>query len=557
MKKATLLILIMTLLFLGIDQAIVQAYSPHYLPGGKNYLSTENFVVSGDYLITNENFLVKPYTNYCLTIPRDYYEYGGYEVQITYFENETEVDSLILDVNLEFQFVFGENFFYYTFQTPANVNYLGLAFKSGMEELFPSSILEFQLEEGLTSTATGAATEPYVEGTLIDTNGPYFYGETVVISNFDDPLLTADIKAGIYAYDAISGDLTANIQVVLDEYVGNENVLGEYLIVFAVSDTAENVTQFNCTVKVVDVTNPTMSGPESITVPFPGTKTIDQLKALINASDNHDGDITANIVLKTDDYSAFSAVVGEYDVVFQVTDSSGNNQTYALTILVTDEESPVFTGVSEYTLGYDQVMTISGIQSALTAFDGYDLDVTDLISVKEDHYSSHEHQIGEYIIVFSVTDSNGNIAEKTVLMRIVDEIGPIIYMDSAIIRVYNTQVLTLTDFTTLLCKAGELEEFGKYSVSVLNDSYSAFSSIPGRYHITLDFKDSEGNVTTKALQILVKERPSDYVDIVPDLPQVTDPGFLENYGSLLIGGAFFLLSVLTNFMFVVLKKKHF
>jgi hypothetical protein len=458
-------------------------------------------------------------------------------------------------VNLAFQPVLGENFFYYAFQTPANVNYLGLTFKQGIEVLTPDSIIAFQLEEGTASTVTGSQATPYVEGTLIDTNGPFFYGETVVISNFDDPFLTADIKAGIYAYDAISGDLTANIQTVSDQYVGNEGTLGEYLIVFAVSDAAGNATEFHCTVKVVDVTKPAMSGPGSITVPFPATKTVEQLKALINASDNHDGDITAGITLKTDGYSAFSAIVGEYDVVFQATDSSGNIQTYSLTVIVTDEEGPVFTGVSEYTLGYDQVMTISAIQSSLTAFDGYDLDVTGSIIVKEDHYSTHEHQIGEYIIVFSVTDANGNIAEKTVLMRIVDEIGPIIYMDSAIIKVYNTQVLTLSDFTTLLCKAGELEESIPYAVSIRADSYSAFSSIPGRYHITLDFQDSEGNVTTKALQILVKERPSDYVDIVPDIPSVSDSLFLEKYGSLLIGGAFFLLSVLTNLVFVALKRR--
>jgi len=556
MKKAKLVFMMMALLILGSQFVLVQAYSPDYLPGGKNYLSADNFEEAGEYLMTIEPFAVKPYTDYCLTIPRGYYDNGGDVVKIDYYNGVTLVNTVTTDVFNTFNGIFSYDYYSTTFKTPANCNYISLSFRSGQFVLTPESIAQMQLEEGTVSTVGPINPELYVQGTLVDMNGPVFAGNCVVISNVDDPFTLAEIRSGITAIDSISGDVTAGISVILDEYTGNEQTLGEYTLVFQVMDAAANITDFECTVKVVDIAAPVISGPGTVIVPFPQTKTIAELQALLSASDNYDGSLSAALVMTQNEYTANAALTGTYTVAFSVEDASGNTGTYTLTINVVDDQAPVFTGITEMTIGYDVNLPISEIQESLSVLDGYDGDLTGSIYVKTNGLTDHEHEIGEYVIVFSVTDSSGNQSDKTVLIKIVDTIGPVIYYDTSIIKVYDTTVLVLADFTSLLKKSGELDPNSSYIVTVEYDSYSKFATTPGVYHLKLGFEDQNGKFTSKDLQIVVSDREADYIEQLPIIPLEAIPSFWQKFQTWIIGGSVTLLAIASNMIWFFTRKKR-
>ncbi|HRY78171.1 MAG TPA: hypothetical protein P5154_05345 [Candidatus Izemoplasmatales bacterium] len=551
MKRIWLFALLTLVTIAGSPGPRLQAYSPHYLPGGKNYLSADNFQYASGRLSAIEPFLVKPYTDYALTLPRWYAENAaGSEVTLTFFCDEEELDTLIFDPYDDFSDSGGTNYWFMTFRTPVDVNYLSLSFEDGRDPFSVTAISEMQLEEGTTFTGL----EAYVAGTVTDVNGPYFQGNPVVISNVDDPLSLEDIQAGISAFDVIDGEVTGDIEVISDQYTGNRTILGNYTILFRVSDQCLNSTEFTMTVKVVDVNPPLITGPGTVVVPHPQTRTIPYLAALLTASDQHEGSVVQTLNVVSDGYTANAGTVGDYEVIFEASDTSGNRSTYSLTVSVVDQAAPVFSGISEITIGYDHRLSAEDIRAMLQAQDGYDGDLTTDIILTSDGYSAHLHEVGQYLLVFAVTDAGGNTAEKTVCVRVVDLIGPIIYFDASVIRVYNTTVLTLTDFTTLLVRADELAANTAYVAEVRFDSYTGHASVPGTYHLTVDYVHPNGTLVTKSLQIVVREKPIGNIDGIPVGP-VAEPSFFEKNRSWIIGSVLAFPVIVANVIFFFLRRK--
>ncbi|MFA5007460.1 MAG: hypothetical protein WC509_08385 [Candidatus Izemoplasmatales bacterium] len=506
MKKALMAILFATLAMVVATER-VEAYSPQYLPGGVNYLSADNFEQDSGYYNTIQLFLVKPNTTYCLSMASVYATSHAYEIIIeTFLDDRIQLTSVYYHPE-DFTPVPGEDWVSLVFSTSATASYMDIYF-SDPTAVFDFHTAElFQLEEG--SVFTGY--EEYVDGTVADVNGPYFDGNPVVISNVDAPITSAEIRAGLTAYDAIDGDLTATIVELSNAYAGNESTLGEYAIDYRVADTSGNFTDFRVTVKVVDVTAPMFGGETDFLIPYPDVMSIATILSQITASDNYDGDLSAAIVLKTDGYTANAGVLGSYQVAFSVADASGNVTDHSVTVSVVDEESPIFTGPSVYTIGYDNGMTVADIRAALSVVDDYDDDLTAAITVDSDEYSAHIRQIGAYRVVFRAVDSSGNATLFDVVVNVVDQIGPVVYVDASIVRVYNGTVLTLTDFTNLLVRAGELPKADGYRVTLRYDSYTAHASVPGVYHLTLDIVDPLGRTSVKTLEVVVAENAPAYV----------------------------------------------
>ncbi|MFH0993471.1 MAG: hypothetical protein V1761_03880 [bacterium] len=550
MRKLWLLILLAAAFALALVPPAVAAYSPHYLPGGTNYLSPDNFERESGYYTSIYPFLIKPNTTYCLALPGEYTVYQQYDVLMEFYDDAAFISDLTL-TEVDFYIWESTTWEYVVFTTPAQANYLDLFIFEPDSYFATHGIEGFQLEEGEAFTGY----EAYIEGSLADINGPYFSGNGVVVTNVDDHLPAAAITAGLSATDAIDGDVTASIVVVSDGYSANIGVLGSYIMTYRVADAAGNTTEFQITVLVVDVTAPMFGGVETICVPYPAVMTIASIQEQINASDNYDGNLDDEITLQSDGYSANAATLGSYQVVFAVTDTSGNVAAKTVTIEVVDETAPIFSGPASYTIGYDNSLTVATIEAALSVLDDYDADLTATISVKSDGYSAHMKKIGAYTVVFQAADSSGNVSEYTVLVNVVDSIGPVVYVDASIVRVYNSTVLTLEDFTTLLIRAGELPWAEGYMVSIRFDSYSSHALTPGIYHLALDIVSPEGALSVKTFQIFVAEPP---VTVIPDPGPGTAGGetFASNLKAYIVGGALILVLVASNAIWFFKMKKR-
>lgn len=550
MKKKLFLLsfLILSLVFLNANYVL--GYSPHYLPGGKNYLSEENFTINGSSYETDDPFVVIPYTEYTLTVSRACGDNPLFEVEIELYDNSTYLNSIYIEfLNLTYYNDGQDDWYYYTFITTSDTNYISIIFDDTDEHFLVNGLSSTQLEEGDSFTGY----EPYIEGVLIDTQAPYFQNAGTVMSYYDSPITVSEIQAALTAYDAVDGNVTSNISLVQDNYTSFIDSLGTYSVIFEVTDSSSNSTQVTIEVEVVDVLKPVFSELDTIQAVYPNIYTVNDILSMLSASDNYDGDISNQIVLVNDNYTAGADTVGIYEMTFSVADSSGNTETYTQSIEVVDDQSPIISGVTSITVGYDSVVTQNQVEENLIFTDNYD-DASSLSLVLEnDDYSDNTTTLGMYSMIFSVTDSSGNTTNQTVSITVVDEIGPLLYFDSSIIQTYTDTVMSLPDFTQLLINTNEIEN-QVYFVTITYDSYTKNASQPGTYHLSLNLKNETGDEITKDLEIRVIERPVDYVyESVPIIAE--EMTFFEKYKSYLAGGIASILLVFSNIVWLMVFKK--
>ncbi|TBN11858.1 immunoglobulin-like domain-containing protein, partial [Hyunsoonleella pacifica] len=130
-------------------------------------------------------------------------------------------------------------------------------------------------------------------------------------------------EAGATATDDLDGDITANIVIAGD--VVDTSIAGTYVVTYNVSDAAGNAaTQVSRTVNVIpDTTAPviTLNGNATIDLNVGDIYT----EAGATATDDLDGDITANIVIAGDVVD--TSIAGTYVVTYNVSDAAGNAAT--------------------------------------------------------------------------------------------------------------------------------------------------------------------------------------------------------------------------------------
>jgi len=548
MKKIITLFSLLLMVVLYAFQ-IVNAYQANYLPGGKNYISKDNLLYASvdNSISTKEAFLVKPETDY--TISFDQFLFApGFEVEIIFYQNGTPINMhYISDMDFTIELINGIQTAYASMKTSHDTNYLEIfIYNTNMSSGDP--IPDIQLEEGLSASAY----EPYIEGSMIDTTSPYFQSSGTIISYVDQPITAQEIQNSLTAHDTIDGDVSANITLVTDAYTEFMTTLGTYSLVFSVSDSSGNVSETTIYVDVVDVLAPVFSDISEITVVYPNTHTVAEIIAMLSASDNYDGDISSQIEMVSDNYSTNASVVGQYSMQFKVADSSGNESFHDLLVHVVDQEAPLIVGDDTLYIGYNNYYSESSMLSALSVSDNYDADVT--IVIESNAYKNNHDTLGQYSVIFSATDSSGNISEKTLTVHVVDEIGPMVYLNLQVIQVYSDSVMTLPDFAQLLTKTKELDEEKDYLITVKYDSYSAHANTPGTYHLRLQFEDEYGQITDKEFQINVIDQAIDGVVFGKDN---TDISFIYKHQKIFVYGGLSSAFILTNIIwYMVLRKKR-
>ncbi|WP_411893900.1 immunoglobulin-like domain-containing protein [Winogradskyella sp. A2] len=213
-------------------------------------------------------------------------------------------------------------------------------------------------------------------------------------------------ELGATATDNVDGDITTNIVIGGDIVDGN--TAGTYLVTYNVSDAAGNAaTEVVRTVNVIqDTTAPviTLIGSANISLELgdsfsdPGA----------TATDNVDGDITANIVVGGDTVDTNTA--GTYIITYNVSDAAGNAATQVTrTVTVNpDATPPVITlnGASVIELIEGDTYTELGA----TATDNIDGDITANIVIGGDVVDTNT--VGTYLVTYNVSDASGNAANE-------------------------------------------------------------------------------------------------------------------------------------------------
>ena len=216
-----------------------------------------------------------------------------------------------------------------------------------------------------------------------------------------------------------------------------------------------------------------------------------------NAADNSDGVITANILASN---PVDSNKLGEYTITYNVQDSAGNlAEEVSRIVRVVDTTAPKITIKGEATVELEVGVTF--IDQGVQAEDSLEGDISSKVKVLGAVDTSKS---GEYILVYSVSDSSGNNATPVSRNVIVGDTG------APIITINGSSTITLeagATYVDLGASASDKED-GDITSKIKATSV-VISGKPGTYYVSYAVTDSQGN---KAVEV---KRTVTVVDTTP------------------------------------------
>lgn len=307
--------------------------------------------------------------------------------------------------------------------------------------------------------------------------------DLLFISDVDNPIEISEINQWFLAWDNYDGDVTENIIVFENQYIGNEHSIGDYTVTLSVSDSSLNKSYLTYTISVRDMASPIISPLSDINVSYKDVYNINQIIDNLEVYDNVNDIDNIEIMIISNSYDANKAQIGAYEIVLQATDASGNSSTAVQIIHVIDDVAPVISGLSSYTISVDDYLPIENILANLTVFDEKDPQSIDLI-IESSTYV--EGQKGESLIVVSATDQSGNVATYHISIQVTDLIPPVFYINLSQIT---TTVSSVFSESELLVIISEQIPFVFESLSITLNEYLNNESNPGIYRVQLSAKN--------------------------------------------------------------------
>ncbi|MCF7561630.1 DUF5011 domain-containing protein [Sabulilitoribacter multivorans] len=306
-------------------------------------------------------------------------------------------------------------------------------------------------------------------------------------------------ELGATATDDVDGDISANIVVGGDTV--DTNTAGTYVVTYNVSDAAGNpATEVIRTVNVIpDTTAPVISlnGASTINISIGGVYTEEGA----TATDNIDGDISANIVIGGD--TVDTNTPGTYLVTYNVSDAAGNPATEVVrTVNVTpDTTAPVITlnGASTINVNLGDAYTELGA----TATDDLDGDISANIIIGGDAVNTNT--AGTYFVTYNVSDAAGNPATEVVrtVNVIPDTTAPVITLTGA-----SVIDLTTGDTYTELGATATDDFDGDISANIVIGGDTVDTNIAGTYIVTYNVSDAAGNPAAEVTRTINVTEPS-------------------------------------------------
>lgn len=337
--------------------------------------------------------------------------------------------------------------------------------------------------------------------------GPVISGSSgTYYANVDNPVTVEYLQSFLIAIDETDGDITDRIIVSKDTYTGNGNKVGEYEVVFSVSDTAGNTSTFILNVYVQDKTAPVIEGPGTQTASYTSPLEMEYIKSLYTITDNVDKNL--ELVVESDTYTENATIPGSYRIVFSATDSSNNKTTKVVDVQVDDDVAPVINGADKVEKSLSSVLTAQEIISNYKAVDEIDGDLE--ITITKDTYTGNGKKVGNYSIELFAIDNSGNSVTKTIQVVVFDDIKPIWYIkgdNQIIINVDQTLKLNEDDVKRVLRREGyyNLDEITTFSMEDVDGYFKEENPKAGSYDLRYNIKSQSGREEDVVVTLNVKE----------------------------------------------------
>lgn len=331
----------------------------------------------------------------------------------------------------------------------------------------------------------------------------------VYINNVDDPKTVDDVQLELSVHDDIDGDLTSAIEILRDDYTGNEDELGDHLVIYSVTDSGGNQTTISIYIRNVDVTAPEFELEAESTLNIPQYSVLALNLPQIKAIDSFEGDITSDISINGLDLID-TDVLGEYTLLYSVSDSSGNSTTETFIVNVVDSIAPVIDGPTSIIKRADVILDGDFFLQYFSASDDHDGIVTNRIEVISSEYIGNANKKGSYEVVISVSDVQGNYANHTITIKVVEDMLPRVVVDNFYWVVDNDYKFSDDDFIDTLKFINDLPN-QSYIFTTTYDNYSNFYETIGTYQKNFDLQSSSGEEFSKDVVLRVVEATENVV----------------------------------------------
>jgi len=270
------------------------------------------------------------------------------------------------------------------------------------------------------------------------------------------------------------------------------NVLRYYSI-----DNAGNAEEINEVLIKIDNTAPVITLPESLITKVPialnNVGVIDDLSDINSESYlwqqvGGDGEVSfTNVNIKNPIISANAD--GVYTISLTVSDNAGNTVTETMTF-IWDTTAPVLTLIGGSIVSVE-VGSGAYEDAGATATDNYDGDLTESIIVGGDVVNTDV--VDSYTIIYSVTDSAGNIEIELRTVNVVDTIAPVI------ILLGNSPVEVEVGSEYVDAGATATDNYDEELVVDVDNSELNLNTL-GTYSIYYDVVDSSGNIAEQVVR---------------------------------------------------------
>ncbi|WP_099221764.1 immunoglobulin-like domain-containing protein [Listeria costaricensis] len=303
-----------------------------------------------------------------------------------------------------------------------------------------------------------------------------------------------DLATLATATDKEDGNLTDSI--VITGTVNNQ-VPGDYPITYTVTDSGGKTTSQTITVHVIN--DAPVIEAENQTIK---TGTTFNPLDYATATDTEDGDSTSKITVKEN--TVDTTTPGEYKVVYEVIDDTGAVATKEIKVTVIQgNEAPVITA-EDKTIHVKESITLKDLATALDVEDG-DLTSDIQISGTVDNLVP-----GDYPITYTVTDSEGKTATKTITVHVIN--------DAPTIAAEDQVVAFGSEFDPLAYATAADTEDGTITNKIRVKENTVDTSRPGEYKVVYEVTDDTGAKATKEIKVTVTNEPPVITAVDQTLP---------------------------------------
>ena len=270
--------------------------------------------------------------------------------------------------------------------------------------------------------------------------------------------------------------------------------LGTTTITWTATDSSGNISTTTQTVTITDTTAPSIVAPADITQE--ATSSSDNLVSLPLPAAT---DTVSDVTITNDAPSTFS--LGETIVTWTATDEAGNSSTVTHKVIITDTTAPSISAPADVI----QEAT-SKLENTISLETPSVSDNVGIATVSND--APEFYPVGETIIAWTATDSNGLSSTATQKITIVDTTSPQIHVSDITVEATSEDKNTI-DFGNI--KTNDLVEV----TSVTNDAPDHFKL--GVTTVTWTATDEAGNSATATQTITIQDTTAPSISAPADI----------------------------------------